>query len=219
MRIRAMVAALCIAAGMVGCIPSLHPLYTEKDLVFDSSLLGTWVFVDPEENRHSMSWVFQKSKEYADSYDLTITEEEFGFTELDRVVDDYCAAITGSPRKNIQSEPGEPYTFEARLVRLGKYLFLDIFPQKIGVKNSYYVISMIPTHMFFKIKIKKNILRIGMMSPEWLEELIDQKEVNLKHLRDEERGMILTASTEELQKFIVQYAEEIEWVFEGKRQK
>ena len=31
---------------LMGCIPSLHPLYTEKDLVFDESLLGEWTLDD-----------------------------------------------------------------------------------------------------------------------------------------------------------------------------
>lgn len=46
---------------MAGCIPSVHPLYTEQDLIFDSSLIGEWVNQDGNE-----SWTFTKSagKEY-----------------------------------------------------------------------------------------------------------------------------------------------------------
>ena len=33
---------------LTGCVPvdSLNPLYTDKDIVFDESLLGTWVGPD-----------------------------------------------------------------------------------------------------------------------------------------------------------------------------
>ena len=26
----------------VGCVPSLHPLYTDQDVIFDQSVLGVW---------------------------------------------------------------------------------------------------------------------------------------------------------------------------------
>src|SRR6266436_7895790 len=32
---------LVLALG--GCVPSLHPLYTDNDVVFDAALLGQWV--------------------------------------------------------------------------------------------------------------------------------------------------------------------------------
>jgi hypothetical protein len=46
-RKRAMAAAsVLVAVGIAvmagGCIPSLHPLYTEKELVFDPSIVGVW---------------------------------------------------------------------------------------------------------------------------------------------------------------------------------
>ena len=46
---------------MAGCIPSLHPLYTEQDLIFDPALVGQWAEKDSKE-----SWTFTKSgeKEY-----------------------------------------------------------------------------------------------------------------------------------------------------------
>ena len=31
-----------LAVFLGGCVLSLHPLYTEKDLIFEEKLLGTW---------------------------------------------------------------------------------------------------------------------------------------------------------------------------------
>jgi hypothetical protein len=31
---------------MTGCIPSMHPLYTEQDLIFDSLVVGVWADKD-----------------------------------------------------------------------------------------------------------------------------------------------------------------------------
>jgi hypothetical protein len=34
---------LLVVLLLVGCVPSLHPVFTEKDLVFDATVLGVWV--------------------------------------------------------------------------------------------------------------------------------------------------------------------------------
>ena len=37
-----------LALMLAACVPSLHPLYAEKDLVFEPALLGDWVEAKPE---------------------------------------------------------------------------------------------------------------------------------------------------------------------------
>src|SRR2546426_5625817 len=54
--------------ALSGCVPSLNPLYTEKDLVFDPALIGTWA----EEN-NSDTWAFEKDTDK--SYKLVVTEK------------------------------------------------------------------------------------------------------------------------------------------------
>jgi hypothetical protein len=65
---------LCILAAslgtlLLGCIPSLQPLFTPDDLVFEEKLLGAWAEKDKEPG-----WIFSKGDEK--SYQLTIKEEE-----------------------------------------------------------------------------------------------------------------------------------------------
>lgn len=43
MKSKSLAVLTLISLFLVGCIPSLHPLYTENDLVFEPSLLGNWV--------------------------------------------------------------------------------------------------------------------------------------------------------------------------------
>ena len=57
-----------VAAWMVACVPSLNPLYTEKDIVFDPALVGTWT--EGEEN----IWTFAKDGDKA--YHLVIKDKE-----------------------------------------------------------------------------------------------------------------------------------------------
>ncbi len=59
--------ALVAAVLMAGCVPSLQPLYTEKDLVFEPALLGAWVGKDGKG-----VWTFEKAEDKA--YKLTYSE-------------------------------------------------------------------------------------------------------------------------------------------------
>lgn len=53
----------------LGCVvPSLHPLFTENDLVFDARMIGPWI--DDDED----FWVFEKSSK--GSYRLTLVDED-----------------------------------------------------------------------------------------------------------------------------------------------
>jgi hypothetical protein len=61
----------CIAAILLlaGCIPSLHPLYTEKDVFFDPALLGTW-----RQRGEEVSWAFSAHEPRA--YRLVFADEK-----------------------------------------------------------------------------------------------------------------------------------------------
>lgn len=54
---------------LCGCIASLHPVYTQEDLVFNQALVGTW-----KDNNGQESWTF--SKEGEKKYHLVYTDSE-----------------------------------------------------------------------------------------------------------------------------------------------
>jgi hypothetical protein len=54
---------------MAGCIPSLNPVYTEEQLVFDANLTGVW-----QQQKSQNKWEFSKRDER--SYDLVFTDEQ-----------------------------------------------------------------------------------------------------------------------------------------------
>ncbi|MBT7861566.1 MAG: hypothetical protein HN712_14695 [Gemmatimonadetes bacterium] len=60
--------AVAATLVMSGClVPSIHPLYTPQDLVFDQALIGSWV--DGDE-----IWTFTQNEGHG--YDLTIVEDD-----------------------------------------------------------------------------------------------------------------------------------------------
>ena len=58
-----------IAALLGGCLPvaSLHPLYTDKDVIFEKELLGKWVD-DP--NNPEFTWQFSRIDGVEKAYGL-----------------------------------------------------------------------------------------------------------------------------------------------------
>ncbi|OHB54737.1 MAG: hypothetical protein A2Y07_05785 [Planctomycetes bacterium GWF2_50_10] len=55
---------------LAGCIPSLHPLYTDESIVYDANLIGVWKG-DPNK---SDTWIFKK--EGKNNYQLTVIDEK-----------------------------------------------------------------------------------------------------------------------------------------------
>ncbi|MDD1777525.1 MAG: hypothetical protein LUQ65_05095 [Candidatus Helarchaeota archaeon] len=161
---------LGVAIFLTGCVPSLHPLFTEKDLIFEPALVGTWVDEDGKN-----TWEFKKSEE--NSYELVYTENEV------------------------------PAKFQAHLLKLGGFLFLDVFPEEPEMKNGLYKGLLIPAHGFSRIWMEGDSVRLAYLDPDWFKQMIDKKKVKIDH-DFIDQSIILTAQTEDLQKFAVKYAED-----------
>lgn len=61
--------AVCLVVLAAGCAPSLSPVYTEKDLVFEPGLLGTWSTEKPEDG----TWMVEQKG--GNAYTVRFTEK------------------------------------------------------------------------------------------------------------------------------------------------
>jgi len=105
-------------------------------------------------------------------------------------------------------EPDKPDgVFEVHLVRLGEYLFMDLFPEEPESDNEFYVAHVIPAHSIWKISLQGHVLVVDVLDPEWLKKNIGDGKIDLKHL-ERSGTIVLTAPTAELQEFVQEYAEE-----------
>ena len=59
--------SLSLALLATACIPSLHSLYTESDLIYEKTLEGVWV-------ENDASWIFKKAS--GKTYDITMIDGE-----------------------------------------------------------------------------------------------------------------------------------------------
>lgn len=158
---------LGIVSILTGCIQSLNPIYAEKDLIFKSELLGTWMGAED-------TWMFEKQNDKV--YRLT------------------------------HSGNNTHATFQAHLIKIGKSFFLDLYPENIEPDDGLYAMCSHPVHTFFKIEIIDNRLIIEIFDASWLENGIEANQISIGHIKSPEGAILLTASTEELQQFILKYA-------------
>jgi len=107
----------------------------------------------------------------------------------------------------IITDDGKSSNFVAHLLRLEDQTFLDLFPEELEHGNGWYQFHFLPMHTFFRLSLKGDELELAFLDPEWLKDRSEAGELKLSHeFRDD--LVILTASTKELQKFVLAHTEE-----------
>ena len=112
----------------------------------------------------------------------------------------------------VYTTDGKPGEFDARLVKLGEFHFLDLFPEAPNVDaNNFYKFHLLPAHSFLKVSIDGDVLRMSLMDEgnRWLKHAIRNGDVDIKHEQpyDGDDIILLTAPTNELQAFVLKLAE------------
>jgi hypothetical protein len=168
-----------------GCVPvlSLYPLYTKEDLVLEKKLPGTWV---DDANSPETTWEFKRIDEPQNAYQLIFTDED-----------------------------GNKGSFVAHLLKLQDKLFLDITPSELPWEpddpnkmdwpyNSFF---LIPAHAFLKIDSIEPQLKMRLALESKIEELLKENPKAVTYTTVGER-LILTASTKELQAFVLKHVDD-----------
>jgi hypothetical protein len=163
------------AAVLLGCMPSLHPLYLPENLVSLKGIEGRWENDSSEIGDET--WEFSRRDSLG--YNLTYTEN------------------------------GEAGEFDARIVKLDNLLFIDMAPNPPETDNDVYKGLLLPMHMFGRIWLEGDSLRIGWLDGDWLYDKVEKGEVNLA-LESGENDQVLVASTQDLQAFAIKYADDPE---------
>ena len=94
---------------------------------------------------------------------------------------------------------------------MDELIFIDFYVIDES-ENDMYEIHMIPAHTLAKIKVGRT-LDIKWFNEEWLKKLFEENRIKISHEKlklygDDEESYILTASTDELQKFLLKYGDD-----------
>jgi len=161
----------CVVLLLAGCLPSLHPLYNDKTLIFKEELIGKWMGDDS-------IWQFSRAGEK--EYELRIREDE---EELGRL--------------------------SAHLVKIKGLMFLDLFPDDKPLEDldDFYKIHILPVHTFIKVDQINPNLRLRMIDYDKVKKMIESDPNVIKHEVVDDDRIVLTASTDELQNFVVEHVD------------
>jgi len=186
-----------IAAAIMlsGCwMLSVHPLYNDDDVINDPALAGKWYNVEGMDEL----WIFEETQD--DYYRLTIINEDME-NELAKAVNDESRLV-------VSTDPTRDGIFQVHLLELGGQTYLDYYPEEPETGNDFYKSHVIPAHSFARVSIQGNVMSITYFDQEWLKENLDNGGIDIKHER-RDNLIVLTAGTDELQKFILKYADEV----------
>jgi hypothetical protein len=180
-------AILCLA----GCLTTLHPIFTSKDLVIDTRLIGTW-----EKVEDSTEVIYRKPNANE-------------INNLSQALQSEAAKIYVLDEKDKQGKlKSTNYAF---MVKLGKYFYMDYYPA--GEKerqscNHFFAAHLVPMHSIYRIQFKNNnSFSVQRLDGSYLEKLIKKKQIRIKHEVMEDGGIFITASTQELQQYLIKYSD------------
>lgn len=180
-----------------GClVSSLHPFYKAKDRFFEPAMVGTWIDGD------SCIWTIEQS---------TYTESFMGPERPD-----------SSYRVTYFEDDQSKAELKGTLFRLNGVSYVDFTPDKV---DSHFTSEMtgfhhIPVHTLARVQFDRDSILIYWYGDEWLNRLFEENRIRIKHetidAPDYDRH-VLTASTDELQKFIKKFADDPRMVREIER--
>jgi hypothetical protein len=188
-----------VALSSAGCLTSLHPWFTEKDLVFEPALVGTW----QDAAEADVTWTFERQNDT--TYTLIDTRNE------------------NEPRRDQKATDKKMVStrLTARLMRMGDARFLDISAGDDWTDSSWLQLLLVNSHGLAKVSLDGDTLRVAFLDTDRLEGMLRDKRVVLSHdvvdasggaddpptrVNSQSRRVLLTATTPELQAFLATYA-------------
>jgi hypothetical protein len=188
-----------MVAALSGCLSTLHPLFTEKDVVYDPRLVGTWIAGNGDDPSHLENG----------SIDTAVFEQgsAASFIELPD------ALRRLAPRAYVVTyKKGQKTTkYHAFLCHIGKDYFLDYYPAATPRQKTYdafYKSHFTKMHSFYRIRFSgNNRFEIELFDDGYLTDLIKQKQIRIQHEVRFDGSYLITAPTEELQQYVMKYGD------------
>jgi len=166
-------------------VKSLHQFYTEDDVIYKKELIGSWLDSD------STKWVISQNN------------RSKGFMKGDTVDNSYILEM-------YEEDSLPPSKFIVHLFQLEEKLYLDFSPIREEQYNEMLDVHLVSTHSIARVKFNKNgEVGISWFNQGWIEDLFTENKIKISHEVVGEE-YVLTASTEELQKFLKKYDNEQE---------
>jgi len=192
---------IVLALLLSSCVvKSLHAFYTQNLIYFEQKIIGNW---QDSEKAH---WSIEPFK------DVMLKESKKEISEFDKdelkMYNNYKDGYVIFFEKDSITKS----TFLAMPFKIKDQLFLDFTPiedqeNEQSKNNNLYTMHLIKTHTLAKFDITSdNEINIKWLSSKKLESLLDENKIKIKHEKvGFDETVLLTATSEELVKFIEKY--------------
>ncbi len=184
MKIQTVILILVLIITGVSCIPSLYPLYREKDLLFDQRLVGKF---DIEGDL----WEF-------DSLDLNAPFDNG---------DSWERFKSGKTYRLVAFEEDKKAKFAVHLIMLNDNYYLDFFPVSYRIEHDFLNALLFPAHIFARLEFTGDDLVLHWFDGDFVHDLIDSNKIKISY-KELEHTILLTARTDELQYFVKKYGDD-----------
>jgi hypothetical protein len=179
-----------------GCLTTIHPIFTEKDLVYKPELVGSWK--TKNEDKDGTALITCLATENSIKLPGTISSiKQKGYLVTYK---DVTGNVTGY--------------YIAFLARIGKHLYFDYYPvptKEERKADEFYMQHFVKMHTPYRVDImNKGSFRLSQLEGGYLNKLIEEKKIRISHEINSDGGVVITASTSELQQYILKYGDEPE---------
>lgn len=176
------------------CLKTLHPIFTLKDIVYEPKLLGTWKTEDQGTN--GLAIITNLSTDHS----IELPEKISAIKQKGYLI-------------SYQDEEGNPKEqYIAFLARIGSHLYFDYFPaekKESNIADVFFISHFVKMHTSYRVDISKTgSFELSQLDESYVTKLIDEKKIRIKHEKDADDNTVITASTEELQQYLLKYGNE-----------
>jgi hypothetical protein len=170
-----------------GClVSSIHPFFRDKDIVFDPVMTGKWLDGD------SSLWVIEPNMASEGFMEPESPDQKYSITYFE--------------------EPDRSGKFIGTLFRINGVQYVDFYPDtdEDNCVTELTCWHHFPTHTLARVQFNSDSILLYWFGEEWLSDMLEENRIRIKHetvdLGNNYTRRVLTASTDELQKFIRKYA-------------
>ncbi len=140
--------------------------------------------------------------------DLTFDKSILGDWQDADTPETYSLSQSGENEYHLlyTNEEGIPAEFTLHLVRIDSLLFFDVFPDEPDLGgNEFYEIHFLPVHSFVRVVQTDPEFLLATINSDWLDDYVQEHPGQIAG-QDTEGELVLTAQTEDLQRFLIKMA-------------